>query len=170
MVELNQKRPIRAHLIVFAFAILAFLLCSAHAFASEEDTYADKAAPGIEQAAQLSNDGGRENQDMVNASPADSESKTDAEAAKEGAESNSEAGKAAENREPVMNPPSVKGNADPAKPPIEDGEYLIYTTLNDFKVVDVNAGRNANMTNVQIYDVNLTGAQKFRFIYNKEGG
>lgn len=46
---------------------------------------------------------------------------------------------------------------------IEDGEYIIVSAENGFKAVDVYGGASADGTNVEIYDANGSGAQKFRF-------
>ena len=47
-----------------------------------------------------------------------------------------------------------------------DGLYQIASAMNIFKVVEVANGSTAENANVQLYDVNDTAAQKFRFIYD----
>lgn len=47
-----------------------------------------------------------------------------------------------------------------------DGLYQIASAINIFKVVDVANGSKIENANVQLYDVNDTAAQKFRFIYD----
>lgn len=59
--------------------------------------------------------------------------------------------------------------ADEHNKVIEDGEYIIYTGLNELKAVDVAAGSTKNGANVQVYDTNVTPAQKFSFTYHKDG-
>lgn len=48
--------------------------------------------------------------------------------------------------------------------PIEDGVYCIISALNEQKAVDVN-NCSSNGANIQLYDFNETGAQRFQFTY-----
>ena len=47
--------------------------------------------------------------------------------------------------------------------------YYILSSINNKKAIDVYGGRTANFTNVDIYDLNRTNAQKFRFEKNSDG-
>ena len=47
--------------------------------------------------------------------------------------------------------------------------YCIVSSINTKKAVDVYAGKTANLTNVDIYDLNKTDAQKFKFVKNSDG-
>ena len=52
---------------------------------------------------------------------------------------------------------------------IEDGTYIINSSLNQNKVIDVYGGNQANYTNVQLYDKNNTNAQKWIVKYLDNG-
>lgn len=52
---------------------------------------------------------------------------------------------------------------------IEDGTYIINSSLNQNKVIDVYGGNQANYTNVQLYDKNNTNAQKWIIKYLDNG-
>ena len=47
--------------------------------------------------------------------------------------------------------------------------YYILSSINTKKAIDVYGGRTDNFTNVDIYDLNKTNAQKFRFEKNSDG-
>ena len=47
--------------------------------------------------------------------------------------------------------------------------YCIVSSINYRKAVDVYAGRKDNFTNISIYDLNRTDAQKYRFEKNDDG-
>lgn len=52
---------------------------------------------------------------------------------------------------------------------LTDGTYLINTALVKNKVLDVKSGSVANGANVQIYESNLTSAQKWEVIHDEKG-
>lgn len=47
--------------------------------------------------------------------------------------------------------------------------YYIVSAFNNKKAIDVYGGQTANLTNVDIYDLNKTNAQKFKFVKNSDG-
>lgn len=53
---------------------------------------------------------------------------------------------------------------------LDDGEYVIASALNGFKMLDVDNGSTSSGANVQLYDANGTGAQKWIVTYNTEDG
>lgn len=55
-------------------------------------------------------------------------------------------------------------------PTIQDGVYVIGSGLNKGKVLDVANGSKANGANVQLYDSNMSDAQKWQVTYDKSTG
>lgn len=55
---------------------------------------------------------------------------------------------------------SLPGSAASSRP-IEDGVYCIISVLNEQKAVDVTNCSSSNGANIQLYDFNETGAQRF---------
>ena len=55
-------------------------------------------------------------------------------------------------------------------PVIEDGVYLIGSSKDNQKVLDVVSGSTSNGANVQLYESNMTSAQKWQFTYDKTTG
>lgn len=51
---------------------------------------------------------------------------------------------------------------------VENAEYNITSSLSEEKVVDIAANKNANGTNIQIWDTNNTSAQRWKITYNPE--
>lgn len=49
--------------------------------------------------------------------------------------------------------------------PIEDGVYYIVSALNTGKAVDVSGGSTKSGANIQLYNLNNSGAQQFKFTY-----
>ncbi len=53
---------------------------------------------------------------------------------------------------------------------LADGTYLISSSLNRFRVLDVASGSSSNGARIQLYDSNMTAAQKFTFSYDEATG
>lgn len=53
--------------------------------------------------------------------------------------------------------------------PVEDGSYIISSSINNNKVLDLYAGSLSNRANIQIYTFNNTLAQKYKITYMGEG-
>ncbi len=53
---------------------------------------------------------------------------------------------------------------------LADGTYLISSSLNRFKVLDVAGGSTSNGARIQLYDSNMTAAQKYAFAYDEASG
>lgn len=52
---------------------------------------------------------------------------------------------------------------------IEDGEYIINSSKDENKVINLKDGKTANNTNVNIYQNNNVGSQKWIITYQKNG-
>lgn len=65
---------------------------------------------------------------------------------------------------------TLKNNSEISSLNIDTNKYYyILSSINNKKAVDVYGGRTANLTNVDIYDLNKTNAQKFKFEKNSDG-
>ncbi len=53
---------------------------------------------------------------------------------------------------------------------LADGTYLISSSLNRFKVLDVASGSSSNGARIQLYNSNMTAAQKYTFAYDEASG
>ena len=50
---------------------------------------------------------------------------------------------------------------------VEDGEYEIASAVSNNKVIDITANRNADGTNIQLYEANNTNAQRWKITYDE---
>lgn len=53
---------------------------------------------------------------------------------------------------------------------LADGTYLLSSSLDRFKVLDVASGSSSNGARIQLYDSNMTAAQKYNFTYDEASG
>lgn len=113
----------------------------------------------------------------------DGQGEADSEAADDSAE-NTDAG--VDGQDPTQGPDSDDGDAeegeepsdsgDEEEPPvipvhtIDDGDYYISASTAVRRVLDVKSAGTANGVNVQLYETNLTGAQKWHVVYDEETG
>ena len=65
---------------------------------------------------------------------------------------------------------SGTSNTPSASKTIEPGTYIIKTRLDNGKALDISGGSTKNGGNVQIYQNNLTAAQRFRIAYDAKTG
>ena len=64
----------------------------------------------------------------------------------------------------------LKDSTEVEPPAIEDGTYVIDSAKDTSKVLDVANGSTASGSNVQLYDSNMTNAQKWNFTYDEKTG